>query len=88
MDMKKDPALIDLIVRAGSMSDLGRSLGVSRSAVHYWRQVPIRHILAIEKIYGIPRQALRPDLYGDDQGKEKDLAGDRALALAERSLHG
>jgi transposase-like protein len=67
--MKKDPALIDLIAQAGSMSELARRIGVSRTAVHYWRKVPIKHLLTLETLFAVPRQKLRPDLYGDKDGK-------------------
>lgn len=83
--MKKDAALIDLIIRAGSQSELARALGISRTAVHYWRQVPIKHLLALEKLYNIPRQALRPDLYG---GHNEDQSGDSPVVLAHGPQHG
>lgn len=84
-NMKKDAALIDLILRAGSQSELARALGISRTAVHYWQQVPMRHLLALEKLYNIPRQALRPDLYG---GHNEDQGGDSSPVLADGPQHG
>jgi DNA-binding transcriptional regulator YdaS (Cro superfamily) len=77
--MKKDSALIDLIVTAGSQAKLAQALGVSRAAIHYWRQVPIKHLMTIEKLYNIPRQALRPDLYG---GSNESESRDRPAVLA------
>jgi DNA-binding transcriptional regulator YdaS (Cro superfamily) len=82
--MKKDSALIDLIVTAGSQAKLAQALGVSRAAIHYWRQVPIKHLLAIETLYNIPRQALRPDLYG---GHDEAQSRDRPAVLADRVEH-
>jgi len=84
-NMKKDAALIDLILRAGSQSELARALGISRTAVHYWQQVPMRHLLALEKLYNVPRQALRPDLYG---GHNEDQGGDSPPVLADGPQHG
>jgi Bacterial toxin YdaS len=37
--------------------------GISRPAVLNWRRVPAEHCPAIEKVTGIPRVVLRPDLY-------------------------
>jgi len=82
--MEKDVALIDLIVKAGSQAELARALGVSRAAIHYWRQVPIKHLLTIEKLYNIPRQALRPDLYG---GSNESESRDRPAVLAHGAEH-
>jgi hypothetical protein len=37
--------------------------GISRPAVLNWRRVPAEHCPAIEKVTGIPRKVLRPDIY-------------------------
>jgi DNA-binding transcriptional regulator YdaS (Cro superfamily) len=45
---------------------LGRALGVSKQAVANWwkiSSVPTRHVLALERIYGVPRHIIRPDIY-------------------------
>lgn len=38
--------------------------GVTPQAVWRWRRVPAEHALAIEKLTGIPRERLRPDIFG------------------------
>ena len=51
------------IAKAGSRNRLARLLGVSQQAVAQWTKVPTHQILNIERIVGIPREDLRPDLY-------------------------
>jgi len=51
------------INRAGGVRALARLLGINASAVSRWTQVPPRQILSIERLTGVPREELRPDLY-------------------------
>ena len=57
------PGLKEAIENAGNPAKLAAKLGVSRQAVSKWEDVPMRHIIAIEKATGVPRERLRPDLY-------------------------
>jgi hypothetical protein len=50
---------------AGGASEVARSLGLSRQAVHCWTKVPPRHVLAVEKLSGVSRHYLRPDIFGE-----------------------
>ncbi len=57
-----------------SLAEVGRQLGVTRVAVWNWFhiQVPVSRLLDLERITGIPREKLRPDLYrqrGQADGK-------------------
>jgi hypothetical protein len=58
-------ALQEAIRHAGSQAALAKSLGVSKQAVQVWEIAPVRHVLKIEKLTGIPRRTLRPDVYPD-----------------------
>ncbi|RRV49554.1 YdaS family helix-turn-helix protein [Pseudomonas sp. p106] len=53
------------IYAAGSGKALAELLGVTPMAVSYWktRGVPARQALPIEKVTGVSRHELRPDLY-------------------------
>jgi transcriptional regulator with XRE-family HTH domain len=44
---------------------LARLLGVDRSTVLRWeeRRIPAERVLDVERVTGIPRDKLRPDLY-------------------------
>lgn len=52
-----------LAEQRGAKSQLARDLGLTRAAVCLWRQVPAKHVLEIERLTGISRSRLRPDLY-------------------------
>ncbi len=68
------------IKKAGGAVKLGKALGITRQAVEQWpkRVVPPEHVLAIEKLTGISRYALRPDIYGDPPKNPKRRAEARA----------
>ena len=48
-----------------SAAALARLIGVNRSTFLRWedRRVPAERVLDVERITGVPRHALRPDLY-------------------------
>jgi len=52
------------IEAAGSAANLARLLGVTRQAVWRWRKIPLKHMKTLEKLLGIPREKLRPDIFG------------------------
>lgn len=48
----------------GGVAALARLLGVSRGVIYKkWDRIPAGRVVAIERATGIPREALRPDLY-------------------------
>jgi DNA-binding transcriptional regulator YdaS (Cro superfamily) len=49
---------------AGGVVRLSLMLGLSRGAVSQWREIPVRHLANVERITGIPRSELRPDIFG------------------------
>jgi DNA-binding transcriptional regulator YdaS (Cro superfamily) len=55
--------LKEAIERAGSQVKLAKLLGISHQALNQWEDVPVHHIVAIERATGVPRERLRPDLY-------------------------
>jgi hypothetical protein len=44
-----------------------KDLKISRQAVRLWKIVPFRRIEQVEKLTGISREVLRPDIYGDSK---------------------
>lgn len=55
--------LIEAIEAAGGIKTLARALGINHQAFYSWKEIPPGRVIAIEKITGIPRSRLRPDLY-------------------------
>lgn len=47
----------------GRASELADCLGITPGAIPQWREIPSDKLLAVEKITGIKRQVLRPDLF-------------------------
>lgn len=48
---------------AGSQRELARLLGIHHTAITYWQKIPDKWILPIERVTGVDRAILRPDLY-------------------------
>ncbi len=42
---------------------LGGEIGVTPQAISQWRYVPSQRVLDVERVSGVPRHILRPDLY-------------------------
>lgn len=54
----------DIVERAGGPAKLARLLGFkSHTSILRWAKVPERRIVAVERVTGIPREQLRPDLF-------------------------
>lgn len=66
--MKKKPKQRSKIIEnaceeAGGMRALGRAMGIPYQSIQAWKEIPAQHILTIERVTGIPREQLRPELY-------------------------
>jgi Bacterial toxin YdaS len=55
--------VIKAIRAGGGQSALARALKINRQAIHRWTRIPADRILEIERVTGVPREELRPDLY-------------------------
>lgn len=54
--------------RVGGAAELARALGITRQALYQWDKVPADRVLDIERLTGVARHALRPDLYAAAEG--------------------
>jgi hypothetical protein len=61
--VRRDAGLKAAIKAAGGVRPLARAIGVSHVAVLAWTSVPIRRLLKVEAVTGIPRKQLRPDVF-------------------------
>ena len=56
-------ALKSAIGKVGGPTALGRLLGITGEAVIQWEQVPPMRVLEVERVTGVSRHLLRPDIY-------------------------
>lgn len=82
MDTVREPGLEAAIRAAGGVSELARRIGVSQPSVSNWTRVPAARILPVEAATGVPRNALRPDLYARIAGEPGDIEAARSAEYA------
>jgi DNA-binding transcriptional regulator YdaS (Cro superfamily) len=58
-----DKAITAAVEKAGGWRPLARSLGIKVQSLQNWRKIPAERVLQIEKITGLRRELLRPDIY-------------------------
>lgn len=61
--MSKETGMSLIRSRRGLSAKVASGLGITRGAVAQWNVVPSELVVRIEQITGLPREALRPDLY-------------------------
>lgn len=61
--MEQISALDRAIHRVGTAKELAARIGVTPQALSQWKEVPPLRVLDVERITGISRHDLRPDLY-------------------------
>lgn len=65
--------MIEIVERAaekvGGLTKLASGLGIKHQAFYSWATVPAERVIPIERLTGISRHDIRPDLYPrDDEG--------------------
>lgn len=56
---------------AGGNIGLAKAIGgLTPQAISQWKRVPVDRVLDVERITGIPRHELRPDIYPAPQPNE------------------
>lgn len=59
----------EVAAKVGGVVALSRALGLSRAAVGLWQRVPPEHVLDVERLTGVSRHELRPDVFGKEPEK-------------------
>lgn len=60
---QRDPIILDAVKAAGGYAALARGLGIKQPAVYQWKRVPAVRVLEVERLTGVSRHDLRPDIY-------------------------
>lgn len=64
MKKKSKTGLQAAIEVAGGYRALARKIGVTHSAIMQWTAIPVgKRLFDVERVTGIPREQLRPDIY-------------------------
>lgn len=58
----RDPPMQKLIDDFG-LAELSRRVGLNPNSVIKWKRVPDHRIVEVERVTGVKRERLRPDLY-------------------------
>lgn len=69
--MQTDPVRL-AAEKAGGIVKLSLALGLSRGAASQWRRIPAERVLEVERLTGLAREILRPDLYPVQQSYTED----------------
>lgn len=70
----KDSGLMLALAKAGSATAIARACGITPEAVMQWGRIPIspkNRVLQIEAAFDIPRELLRPDVYGAPRARPR-----------------
>lgn len=66
-----DPGLVAALQAAGTGRALAEAVGVTESRVSQWPRVPYQHVLTIERVFGVKRSTIRPDVYPPVEGGDR-----------------
>ena len=66
----RSKALSRAIETAGGLKNLATPLGITPQAISQWAECPVLRVLEIERLSGVSRHELRPDIYPIDRPPE------------------
>lgn len=72
---RPDHGLQAAIAASRGISALARSLGLAQPTVSAWKRVPAHRVIQIERLTGVSRRVLRPDLYDVPEPQHRSRDG-------------
>ena len=60
----QNPIIKEAAKAVGGVVALGKALGLSKGAVSNWSEVPLDRVNDVARLTGVPREQLRPDVFG------------------------
>ena len=76
MDTTTDSSLKRAIEAAGGVTALANALGIKPPSVSDWKRVPANRVLEVERLTGVSRHSLRPDVFGSGHQADRSLRPD------------
>ena len=58
----------------GSIVKLAAELGIKHQSFYAWKKIPAERVIDLERVTGIPRHELRPDLYRGRAPRSREAA--------------
>jgi hypothetical protein len=58
-----EPGMALIRAQRGLQAKIARALGVTRAAINLWKRVPAEYVPVVERVSGIQREVLRPDIF-------------------------
>lgn len=68
----RSPGVMLVLTAMSPLEKLAQPLGITVSAISQWARVPLKRVADVERITGIARAVLRPDLFGEEEGNGGD----------------
>ena len=66
----RDKGVAAAISSVGGVKKLAAELGIKQPSVSGWKRVPAERVISVEKISGVSRTVLRPDIYPSETAQE------------------
>ena len=66
-----DRTLKKALQKVGGARAMARALGISHQTISQWHRIPVERTMEIEKLTGIPRSVLRPDIYPPSRERQE-----------------
>jgi DNA-binding transcriptional regulator YdaS (Cro superfamily) len=73
MRYQRDDKGLRAALDAVPASVIAQHFGISLPAVSMWTRVPANRVLGVEKLSGVSRYELRPDIFGDGSDMKRGL---------------
>ena len=61
--MARKKSTDEVVKAAGGAVAVAKAFRISPEAVYLWNEVPVLRVLVLERLSGIPRHEIRPDIY-------------------------
>jgi DNA-binding transcriptional regulator YdaS (Cro superfamily) len=55
----------------GTIARIAKEAGIRASAVSMWTRIPVNRLAAVERVTGISRNRLRPDIFAYEEQEEE-----------------